>query len=90
VLVEANRLAATYSAFCRRYGDFATRAIGSHNWNEEAIEGMIRDLSSPWQRLCKTIQNWHGRIIRSIKDLMDLETQYLGASQETSMLSGIV
>jgi hypothetical protein len=88
VLVEANRTAATYAAFCRNYGHYATAMVGSHNWNEEAIERMIRDLTSPWQRLRTTLQNQYGSITRSIEDLIDLAIQYLGESQELSYAIG--
>ncbi|PMD51050.1 uncharacterized protein K444DRAFT_543887 [Hyaloscypha bicolor E] len=72
-----SNLLSTYAAFCRNYGHYATATVGSHNWNEEAIERMIRDLTSPWQRLRTTLQNQHGSIARSIEDLMDLAIQYL-------------
>lgn len=67
----------TYAAFCRHYGHHATAMVGRLNWNEKAIEGMIRDLTSPWQRLRTTLHNRHRSITRSIEDLMDLAIQYL-------------
>jgi hypothetical protein len=38
----------SYKAFCSNYGDYATPKMGSHCWNEEAIQGMTTDLSAVW------------------------------------------
>jgi len=80
--VDSNRIAATYSAFCRNYGHYTTPAVGSHNWNEEAIEKMIRDLDAPWRKLRLKVQKRHESIVKSIEDLMDWAIDYLGKSTE--------
>jgi hypothetical protein len=80
VPLNANDTTATYRAFCSNYGDHCTNAVGSHNWNEEAIEKMIGSLAAPWQNLRLTLQNWHDNITASIEDLMDWAIQYLGNS----------
>lgn len=82
VTVDANRTAATYAAFCRKYGNYKTTAAGSHNWNEEAIERMVRDLAAPWQSLRSTLQNRHESIIIFVEELIDWAIQYLGTSGE--------
>ncbi|KAF4448281.1 hypothetical protein F53441_8315 [Fusarium austroafricanum] len=38
------------------YGDYCTRTIGARNWNEEAIDGMVRDLNGPWGELRNALQ----------------------------------
>jgi hypothetical protein len=52
--VDANRCKwhhATYAAFCRKYGDHATPAVGPHNWNDDIISAMRADLESEWTSL---------------------------------------
>ena len=78
--MDDNLTAASYAAFCRNYGDHNTPAVGSHNWNEEAIERMIGDLAAPWQSLRSTLKNRHESTVLSIEDLMDWAIQYLGKS----------
>jgi hypothetical protein len=70
--------AATYSAFCQKYGDHSTNAVGPHNWNEEVIERMVRDLSAPWQGLRSILRSRNDRTVLLIDDLMDWAIQYLG------------
>ncbi|KAJ3532728.1 hypothetical protein NM208_g8311 [Fusarium decemcellulare] len=48
--------AASYSAFCRNFGDHSTPTIGTRNWNEEAIQGMVEDLETPWDDLCESLE----------------------------------
>jgi hypothetical protein len=38
----------TYKSFCSNYGDHYTPTVGSHCWNNEAIQGMETDLSAVW------------------------------------------
>lgn len=45
----------SYAAFCRKFGDHYTAAVGSRNWNEEALESMVSDLKQPWQTLVRHI-----------------------------------
>jgi hypothetical protein len=69
---------ASYAAFCRKNGWHSTGAIGSRNWNEEAIDKMARDLTTPWQGLKSTVENMHEGIIESIEKLTDWMTEYIG------------
>jgi hypothetical protein len=75
---DPNLLAATYSAFCRNFGDYNTEAVGEHNWNEEAIERMVKDLAAPWQDLRSTLQRTLEDNNRLIEDLMNWAIEYLG------------
>jgi len=68
---------ATYAAFCRKYGDHYTEAVGSHNWNEEAIESMATALAAPWQTLTTTLQNQHDSADNLIQDLLDWAIDYI-------------
>ncbi|KAG5821622.1 hypothetical protein H9Q71_000153 [Fusarium xylarioides] len=47
----------SYSTFCRNYGDYCTPAIGSRNWNEEAMDDMVADLEGPWEGMCGALQS---------------------------------
>lgn len=73
---------ATYSAFCRHYGDHCTSAVGAHNWNEEAMEAMVTDLTEPWDNLRSRLRKLNECTARSIQDLMNKEFQELGKSCE--------
>ncbi|TVY32961.1 hypothetical protein LSUB1_G006630 [Lachnellula subtilissima] len=83
--------AATYSAFCRGFGDHYTGTVGGHNWNEEAIEHMVGDLGIPWETLKSTLcRDLEGREDR-IQQLMDwvieyLDTELPDSSQSASTL----
>ncbi|KXJ85353.1 hypothetical protein Micbo1qcDRAFT_128158, partial [Microdochium bolleyi] len=41
----------SYSAFCRNYGDYHTKTIGTRCWNVEATEDMAQDSEPIWQAL---------------------------------------
>ncbi|KAK1566032.1 uncharacterized protein LY79DRAFT_529529, partial [Colletotrichum navitas] len=49
--------AASYSAFCRQYGSHCTRIIGPRDWNEEAIDKLVKDLGPRWDELCSSIEH---------------------------------
>ena len=74
---NADHLSGTYSAFCRNYGDHSTEAAGSHNWNEEAIENMTRDLATPWSGLKTSLQSSleENRVVT--EELMSWAIEYL-------------
>ncbi|OJJ42340.1 hypothetical protein ASPZODRAFT_125698 [Penicilliopsis zonata CBS 506.65] len=38
----------SYAAFCRNYGTWDTKAVGSRCWNNEVLEGIRGDLEQPW------------------------------------------
>lgn len=73
---------ASYSAFCRHYGDYYTPTVKAHNWNEEAMEAMVTDLTEPWDNVRSTLRNLNERTASSIQDLMNQEFQELGKSCE--------
>jgi hypothetical protein len=75
---DTNSLTGTYSAFCRFYGYHNTEKAGTHNWNEEAIEQMTRDLAVPWQNLRSTLQRNLENHTAIIEELMDWVIEYLG------------
>ncbi|KAI0003171.1 hypothetical protein F4779DRAFT_602144 [Xylariaceae sp. FL0662B] len=68
---------ATYSAFCRNYGNYCTPAVGQRNWNEEIMETMARELSSPWRGLCASLEDRNEHMTILIDDLMDEATELL-------------
>ena len=72
----------TYSAFCRQYGDYCTPAVGEHNWNKEAMQAMVTDLTEPWDNLRSRLRNLNECTTRSIQNLMNTEFQELGKSWE--------
>ncbi|KAM7215631.1 hypothetical protein V8F06_009018 [Rhypophila decipiens] len=62
----------TYSAFCRNYGHHCTNAVGSRNWNQEAMERMVRDMTTPWTDFCHSITDEHiGSMTTIIEEAMD-------------------
>jgi hypothetical protein len=69
---------ATYRAFCLNYGDHYTKAVQSHNWNEEAIDRMVRDLAIPWQSFRSTVQDLQNGTTRLIDESIEKAIQYLG------------
>ena len=75
---DSNCFIETYSVFCRNFEDHTTAAVGRHNWNEEAIKQMARDLAAPWQDLRSTLRSFLEDIDRLIEDLMDWAVDYLG------------
>ncbi|KAF2710421.1 hypothetical protein K504DRAFT_405554 [Pleomassaria siparia CBS 279.74] len=46
---------ASFSAFCRNYGEHYTRTIGSKCWNGEAMSTMKEDLYSQWVNLERSL-----------------------------------
>lgn len=62
-------LLATYAAFCRQYGDYATPAIGRHCWNDDAIVAMVSSMETPWDNLLQSYESAKDEIMSSIEDL---------------------
>ncbi|KAF6826582.1 Nuclear GTPase SLIP-GC 3 [Colletotrichum musicola] len=69
---------ATYSAFCRNFGNHSTPAVGQHDWNERIIHGMIDDLASPWERLCLFFQEKLEDTTLLIEQVMDRSMEFIG------------
>ncbi|KAK8096503.1 hypothetical protein PG999_012447 [Apiospora kogelbergensis] len=74
----------TYSAFCRNYGDYCTPKVGSHDWNQEAIEAMVEELTPLWSQLCRSLEQSHGQLISQVQELMAWATQYLDTELDVS------
>ncbi|TLD37731.1 amino acid permease [Venturia nashicola] len=60
---------ATYSAFCRRYRDYFTPAVGSHCWNDEAIAAMSSSMEIPWDSFLKLLDSTREETLNHIEDL---------------------
>ncbi|KAF6831532.1 Nuclear GTPase SLIP-GC 3 [Colletotrichum plurivorum] len=68
---------ATYSAFCRNFGNYSTPAVGQHDWNERIIHGMVGDLASPWERLCLFFQGKLEDTTLLIEQVMDRSMEFI-------------
>lgn len=77
---------ASYAAFCRQFGNHCTPAAGKHNWNEEAIDGMVKDLKRPWKALCARIEDREIETGRFVEELTDWSIQYLGKPSSQQQL----
>ncbi|KAL0931975.1 Nuclear GTPase SLIP-GC 3 [Colletotrichum truncatum] len=79
---------ASYSAFCRQFGNYCTPAAGSHNWNEEIIHGMVTTLSSPWRNVSSTfsyeLEKITDHVVRVIEGEIDALEGGLGDLSESS------
>ncbi|RYC53741.1 hypothetical protein CHU98_g12467 [Xylaria longipes] len=75
----------TYSAFCRNYGTHYTAAVGSRSWNQEIIEEMIKDMSTPWNGVQVSLDKLSEDIIESIDDLFDWVDEFLAESPDTAL-----
>ena len=73
--------AVTYKYFCQHFGNHNTDMVGKHNWNEEAINEMVRDLAAPWQNLESAFHSSMERDIEFIKAPMDQAIEYIGKAE---------
>jgi hypothetical protein len=69
---------ASYSAFCRNYGDHCTNKVGYRNWNKEALEGMTRDLVQSWQMVRGHVRAKERNTAGLISQMTDWVVAYLG------------
>ncbi|EXK95623.1 hypothetical protein FOQG_04173 [Fusarium oxysporum f. sp. raphani 54005] len=67
----------SYSAFCRNFGDYCTPAIGSRNWNEEAMDEMVSDLGGPWEEMCGSLQERQSSILENADEFADMAIEKL-------------
>ncbi|KAK7964343.1 hypothetical protein PG988_011317 [Apiospora saccharicola] len=74
----------TYSAFCRNYGNYRTAAAGYHDWNEEAMTAMVKDLTPLWSQLCGSVEDSHEHLISQVQEIMTWATQYLDTEMDDS------
>jgi hypothetical protein len=68
----------TYIAFCSHHGIHSTRAQGYHNWNEEAMEGMIATVSPQWDRLCAIVSHQRSETKQYVTIVTDRAMDTLG------------
>ncbi|PQK15746.1 hypothetical protein BB8028_0006g00680 [Beauveria bassiana] len=76
---------ATYSAFCRQYGNYTTNAVGHHDWNGEANGQMARHMKSPWQTLVSRAQAEEARIT----EFHTSSTNYVAGKLENHTISSL-
>lgn len=69
---------ATYAAFCNQYGYHCTKAVGSHNWNEEAISVMVSSLQPKWRQLYKEFASQSRNAMTLTEDILDELKTLLG------------
>ncbi|KAF5628695.1 hypothetical protein F25303_10328 [Fusarium sp. NRRL 25303] len=67
----------SYSAFCRNFGDYCTPAIGSRNWNEEAMDDMFTDLEGPWEEMSGALQERQSSMLENADEFADLAIEKL-------------
>ncbi|KAF4497513.1 hypothetical protein FAGAP_6314 [Fusarium agapanthi] len=67
----------SYSAFCRNFGDYCTPAIGSRNWNEEAMDDMVTDLEGPWEGMCGALQERQSNMLENADEFADMAIERL-------------
>ncbi|KAF4944710.1 hypothetical protein FGADI_12485 [Fusarium gaditjirri] len=67
----------SYSAFCRNFGDYCTPAIGSRNWNEEAMDEMVTDLGRPWEEMCGALQERQSSMLENADEFADMAIEKL-------------
>ncbi|OAQ91373.1 tat pathway signal sequence [Purpureocillium lilacinum] len=68
----------SYDAFCRNWGVHAIKNQQRDYWNEEIIEGMVKDLKEPWETVCKSVQTQRSTITSLIGDIDDKIESHLG------------
>ncbi|KAF4415669.1 hypothetical protein FACUT_13229 [Fusarium acutatum] len=67
----------SYSAFCRNFGDYCTPAIGSRNWNEEAMDEMVIDMEGPWEGMCCALQERQSSMLENADAFADMAIERL-------------
>ncbi|KAK8079217.1 hypothetical protein PG994_003024 [Apiospora phragmitis] len=55
-----------------------------HDWNEEAIEAMVEDLTPLWSQLCDSAEEIHEQLIAQVQELMIWAVQYLEIEMDDS------
>ncbi|KAI8301025.1 hypothetical protein K4K61_009245 [Colletotrichum sp. SAR11_59] len=72
----------TYSAFCRNYGNYCTPAVGPHDWNQDIIAKMARDLTPQWKQMLSSVQGRLNTDVENLEDEMDAAMELLSAELE--------
>ncbi|KAM0187534.1 hypothetical protein ACHAPI_011071 [Fusarium lateritium] len=68
---------ATYSAFCRNYGNHSTDAAGRRHWNEEAMNRMVEDLERPWELLRVALEQRQSGLLNHAESITDTAIEQL-------------
>ncbi|KAF3807254.1 hypothetical protein GCG54_00008709 [Colletotrichum gloeosporioides] len=71
------------SPFCRNFGNHHTSTAGWHDWNEEMIHTMVRDVTPQWDIMCTSCRERLGQISRLIKGHMEWALDLLGKDVST-------
>lgn len=58
----------SFAAFCRNYGNYETRSVGHHCWNDEAMKVMVTHMNTPWQTFCQNIRTDQAESSHLIED----------------------
>ncbi|OCK73886.1 hypothetical protein K432DRAFT_430339 [Lepidopterella palustris CBS 459.81] len=61
----------SYAAFCRRYGNYETSAVGRRRWNEELIAPMRLQLESNWGFYQECVDDCKKDLIDAVQDVFD-------------------
>ncbi|KAF5644498.1 hypothetical protein F52700_2498 [Fusarium sp. NRRL 52700] len=77
----------SYSAFCRNFGDYCTPAIGSRNWNEEAMDEMVGDLEGPWEEMCDALQERQSTMLENADEFTDTAIEKLDEHDSVDSLT---
>ncbi|KAF4487271.1 Nuclear GTPase SLIP-GC [Colletotrichum fructicola Nara gc5] len=72
----------TYGAFCRNYGNYCTPAVGPHDWNQDIIAKMARDLTPQWKQMLSSVQGRLNTGVENLEDEMDAAMELLSAELE--------
>jgi hypothetical protein len=74
----------SYAAFCRKYGNNETKAVGTHKWNEDLIRVMRLQLESNWGFFQEWIEDCKKDVIDSVHDVFGSVCQPLEAYKDAS------
>jgi hypothetical protein len=60
----------SYAAFCRNYGEYQTRSQPYRCWNEEAIGGMVNDMSRSWGAFIVVLEDRLHALVESFEETL--------------------
>ncbi|KAL1967746.1 hypothetical protein VTN77DRAFT_3003 [Rasamsonia byssochlamydoides] len=68
----------SYAAFCRKYGTWTTKAVGSRCWNDEILEEAREELQGRWESVVDWVESQEAEfeeatadLFQSIRDLLE-------------------
>lgn len=59
----------TYAAFCRNYGTWSTKAVGSRCWNDEILEQAREELQGRWESVVDWVELQKTQLEEATADL---------------------